>query len=61
MPPSLNIAVIGAGPVGLALALQAAQLLPGARISVFDARPADKDIAADPRTLALAIGSVQLL
>ena len=61
MPPSLNIAVIGAGPVGLALALQAAQLLPGARISLFDARPADKDVAADPRTLALAIGSIQLL
>ena len=61
MPPSLNIAVVGAGPVGLALALQAAQLLPGARISLFDARPADKDIAGDPRTLALAIGSIQLL
>jgi 2-octaprenyl-6-methoxyphenol hydroxylase len=61
MPPSLHIAVVGAGPVGLALALQAAELLPRARISLFDARPADKDIAGDPRTLALAIGSVQLL
>lgn len=61
MPPNLHIAVIGAGPVGLALALQATQLLPTARISLFDARPADKDIASDPRTLALALGSIQLL
>jgi 2-octaprenyl-6-methoxyphenol hydroxylase len=61
MPPSLNIAVIGAGPVGLALALHAATLLPASRISLFDARPADKDVGADARTLALAIGSIQLL
>ena len=58
---SLNIAVIGAGPVGLSLALQAARALPDAAVSVFDARPADKDVSADPRTLALALGSVQLL
>jgi 2-octaprenyl-6-methoxyphenol hydroxylase len=58
---SLNIAVIGAGPVGLALALQAARSLPAARVSVFDARPFEQDVAGDPRTLALSLGSVQLL
>jgi 2-octaprenyl-6-methoxyphenol hydroxylase len=58
---SLNLAVVGAGPVGLALALHAARSLPAARITVFDARPADHDVAADPRTLALSLGSVQLL
>lgn len=58
---SLSLAVIGAGPVGLALALHAARDLPQARITVFDARPADKDVSGDPRTLALSLGSVQLL
>lgn len=56
-----KLAVVGAGPVGLTLALQAARVLPQAQITVFDARPADRDIAADPRTLALSLGSVQLL
>lgn len=56
-----NIAVVGAGPVGLALALHAAQQLPEARITVFDARPIERDVASDPRTLALSLGSVQLL
>jgi len=60
-PAPLQIAVIGAGPVGLALALQAARALPDASITVFDTRPADKDVSADPRTLALSLGSVQLL
>jgi 2-octaprenyl-6-methoxyphenol hydroxylase len=59
--PLWRIAVVGAGPAGLALALLAAQLLPRAEISLFDARPADKDVSGDPRTLALALGSVQLL
>jgi 2-octaprenyl-6-methoxyphenol hydroxylase len=57
----LQLAVVGAGPVGLALALHAARSLPQAQVTVFDARPADKDVAADPRTLALSLGSVQLL
>jgi 2-octaprenyl-6-methoxyphenol hydroxylase len=57
----LNMAVIGAGPVGLALALQAARALPDACVTVFDARPPDKDVSGDPRTLALSLGSVQLL
>ncbi|MEO8278685.1 MAG: FAD-dependent monooxygenase [Ideonella sp.] len=56
-----NLAVVGAGPVGLALALFAAQRLPTARISVFDARPLDKDVSTDGRTLALSLGSVQML
>ncbi len=56
-----QIAVVGAGPVGLALALQAARVLPQASITLFDARPAARDVSADPRTLALALGSVQLL
>ncbi len=58
---ALRIAVIGAGPVGLSLALQASHALPDARIDLFDARPLDKDVSADPRTLALSLGSVQLL
>ena len=60
-PSTLNLAVIGAGPVGLALALHAAQALPQARVTLFDARPADKDVSGDPRALALSLGSVQLL
>ena len=59
--PTLKLAVIGAGPVGLALALHAAEALPEAQITLFDARPLDKDVSADPRTLALSLGSVQLL
>jgi 2-octaprenyl-6-methoxyphenol hydroxylase len=59
--PELNLAVIGAGPVGLALALHAARALPQSAITLFDARPVDKDVSGDPRTLALSLGSVQLL
>jgi len=58
---ALKLAVIGAGPVGLALALHAANALPDAQVTLFDARPADKDVSGDPRTLALSLGSVQLL
>lgn len=58
---ALDIAVIGAGPVGLALALLGAQALPHASITVFDARDPQRDVGADPRTLALSLGSVQLL
>ena len=59
VPPRL--AVIGGGPVGLSLALLARQRCPGWSISVFDARDAHKDVAGDPRTLALSLGSVQML
>jgi 2-octaprenyl-6-methoxyphenol hydroxylase len=58
---SLNLAVVGAGPVGLALALQAARALPQCRVTLFDARELDKDVSGDPRTLALSLGSVHLL
>ena len=60
-PTALRMAVVGAGPVGLALALLAARQLPAAQLTVYDARPADRDVSADPRTLALSLGSVQLL
>ena len=56
-----RVAVIGAGPVGLALALHGSRLMPQACFTVYDARPAERDIAADPRTLALAEGSVMFL
>ncbi len=58
---SLDIAVIGAGPVGLALAVHAARALPEARITLFDARPAEGDLSRDGRTLALSLASVQML
>jgi 2-octaprenyl-6-methoxyphenol hydroxylase len=61
VPPSLRLAVVGAGPVGLSLALHAARALPRARVSLFDSRDAAHDVAGDPRTLALSLGSVQLL
>jgi len=57
----LKLAVIGAGPVGLALALHAAAALPDAEVTLYDARPLDKDVSGDPRTLALSLGTVQLL
>ena len=59
--PALRLAVIGAGPAGLALALLAARYLPQAQISLFDARPLERDVSGDPRTIALSLGSVQLL
>ena len=60
-PSSLRIAIVGAGPAGLALALLAARSLPQAEIHLFDTRPLDRDVSGDPRTLALSLGSVQLL
>ncbi len=56
-----RVAVIGAGPVGLALALHGARLMPEAAFTVYDARDAERDVSGDPRTLALAEGSVMLL
>jgi len=58
---ALSLAVVGAGPVGLTLALHAARALPHARVTVFDARALAQDVGGDPRTLALSLGSVQLL
>lgn len=56
-----SIAVVGAGPVGLTLALHAARSLPRVKVSLFDSRPVEVDVSRDPRTLALSLGSVQLL
>lgn len=58
---ALRLAIVGAGPAGLSLALQAARALPEAHITVFDARSADADISGDARTLALSQGTVQEL
>lgn len=55
------MAVVGAGPAGLALALLAARTLPHAQVTVFDQRPAERDVSGDARTLALSLGSLQLL
>jgi 2-octaprenyl-6-methoxyphenol hydroxylase len=57
----LRLAVIGAGPAGLALALRAARALPAAQVTLFDARSVEHDVGRDPRALALSLGSVQLL
>ena len=43
-PAAIDLAVIGAGPVGLALALLAAGALPHARIHLFDRREAAQDL-----------------
>jgi 2-octaprenyl-6-methoxyphenol hydroxylase len=55
------LAVVGAGPVGLALALLVARRCPTWQVSLFDARPLQADVSRDSRTLALSLGSVQLL
>jgi 2-octaprenyl-6-methoxyphenol hydroxylase len=57
----LHLGIVGAGPVGLSLALLAAERLPRWRVSLFDTRTVEHDLSADARTLALAEGSVQLL
>ncbi len=56
-----HVAIVGAGPAGLSLALMAAQAWPQARISVLDARPASLDFTRDGRTLALSLGTVHTL
>ena len=53
-----DVAIIGAGPVGMALALSLKDS--GQRVLLIDAR-APKAWAGDPRALALAHGSYQLL
>ena len=57
---SWRIAVVGAGPVGLALAVAAATD-PRHEVWLFDARAAEQDVGEDPRTIALSLGSVHLL
>lgn len=56
-----DIAICGAGPVGLALALQLLRRGQSAqRIALIDAKPAEQ-AARDPRSIALSFGSRQLL
>ncbi len=55
---SLSIAIIGAGPVGLALSLLLAKQ--GHSITLFDGKSHEATLA-DPRTLALSHGSRELL
>lgn len=56
-----RLAIIGAGPVGLALGLMAARHCPDWSVSVFDARPLEAETGGDSRTLALSHGSLQVL
>ncbi|MBU6437301.1 MAG: FAD-dependent monooxygenase, partial [Betaproteobacteria bacterium] len=56
--PPLGIAVVGAGPVGLSLALRLAR--EGRLVTVYDGKLPEQ-IERDPRTLALSYGSRELL
>lgn len=55
----VSLGVVGAGPVGLSLALMAQAAWPAATITVYDTRVTDERIAQDARVLALSLGSVQ--
>lgn len=56
-----RVAIIGAGPVGLSLALLLARRCPLLDITVWDARPWEQSVRHDPRTLALSLGSIHTL
>ncbi len=61
MTEQVDIAIMGGGPVGMALAaMLVARGMPGEAIAVIDAKPVDV-VAADPRSIALSWGSRQLL
>jgi 2-octaprenyl-6-methoxyphenol hydroxylase len=55
----IRLGVVGAGPVGLSLALMAQARWPAAVITVYDSRATEPALAQDARTLALSLGSVQ--
>lgn len=55
----VSLGVVGAGPVGLSLALMAQAAWPEACVTVYDTRVTDERIAQDARVLALSLGSVQ--
>lgn len=55
-----DVAIVGAGPVGTALALMLAQRAPQLRIALVDGRGAQTGYD-DPRTLALSHGSREIL
>jgi 2-octaprenyl-6-methoxyphenol hydroxylase len=58
---SLDVAICGAGPVGMALAaLLARRGMDGARIGLIDAKALDSAVN-DPRSIALSYGSRMLL
>ncbi len=60
-PSRFDIAIVGAGPVGMATAaMLVARGMPGERIAVIDAKSAQA-AQQDPRSLALSFGSRQLL
>ncbi|MES3022580.1 MAG: FAD-dependent monooxygenase [Pseudomonadota bacterium] len=60
-PNDFDVAICGAGPVGMVLAaLLAGRGMDPARIGLLDARTLEQ-AAADPRSLALSYGSAQLL
>lgn len=56
MPPPVDVAIVGAGPVGATLAALIARA--GLEVAIFEARPGP---AADRRTLALSHASRELL
>ena len=61
MPDDFEIAVCGAGPVGIALAVLLVQHgIAPARIALIDARPLDVAVR-DPRSIAISHGSAQTL
>lgn len=56
-----DIAISGAGPVGLALALLLVKRgAPAKRIALIDAKPLEQ-VSSDPRSIALSYGSKQIL
>jgi 2-octaprenyl-6-methoxyphenol hydroxylase len=60
-PATFDVAICGAGPVGMALAALLVQGgMPAARIALLDARALDQ-ASADPRAIALSYGSSQIL
>lgn len=61
MQTDFDIAICGAGPIGLALAAMLLQRgTPAARIALIDAKTAEQ-ASRDPRSIALSWGSRQLL
>ncbi|WP_019139480.1 UbiH/UbiF/VisC/COQ6 family ubiquinone biosynthesis hydroxylase [Noviherbaspirillum massiliense] len=61
MTTDFDIAICGAGPVGLALALLLAKRgVPAGRIALIDAKTREQ-AAKDPRSIALSYGSRQIL
>src|SRR5438270_241215 len=56
-PAPLRLAVVGAGPVGLALALHAARTLPETRVALYDARPLERGVFGERPAARSALGS----